>query len=100
MSSIGPPRASPASHGLPRIDAAGIAPAEMFDRQSNPARQPRELGLVVERDGQAEHGPVEQVLSVVATPLGAGGPAVIDARVRFDPHPGMPRFGAMGREPH
>jgi acetolactate synthase-1/2/3 large subunit len=32
--------------------------------------------------------------------LAAGGPAVIDARVRFVAHPGLPRFGAMGREAH
>jgi thiamine pyrophosphate-dependent acetolactate synthase large subunit-like protein len=41
----------------------------------------------------AEVGPA------LARALASGGPAVIDARVRFVPHPGMPRFGAMGREP-
>jgi thiamine pyrophosphate-dependent acetolactate synthase large subunit-like protein len=29
--------------------------------------------------------------------LAADGPSVIDARVSFVPHPGLPRFGAMGR---
>ncbi|HTU94276.1 MAG TPA: thiamine pyrophosphate-binding protein [Solirubrobacteraceae bacterium] len=43
---------------------------------------------------------VDEVGPALACALAAGGPAVIDARVRFDPHPGMPRFGAMGREPH
>jgi acetolactate synthase-1/2/3 large subunit len=41
-----------------------------------------------------------QVADALARALAAGGPAVIDARVRFVPHPGMPRFGAMGREAH
>jgi acetolactate synthase-1/2/3 large subunit len=45
-------------------------------------------------------GAVEEVGPALHRALAAGGPAVIDARVRFDPHPGMPRFGAMGREPH
>ena len=40
----------------------------------------------------------EEVAGALGRALAAGGPAVIDARVRFDPHPGMPRFGAMGRE--
>lgn len=42
----------------------------------------------------------DEVAPALDQALAAGGPAVIDARVRFDPHPGMPRFGAMGREPH
>jgi acetolactate synthase-1/2/3 large subunit len=41
-----------------------------------------------------------RVADALARALAAGGPAVIDARVRFVPHPGMPRFGAMGREAH
>ena len=41
----------------------------------------------------------EEVAGALERALAAGGPAVIDARVRFDPHPGMPRFGAMGRQP-
>jgi thiamine pyrophosphate-dependent acetolactate synthase large subunit-like protein len=41
-----------------------------------------------------------QVADALARALAVGGPAVIDARVRFVPHPGMPRFGAMGREAH
>jgi thiamine pyrophosphate-dependent acetolactate synthase large subunit-like protein len=40
-----------------------------------------------------------EVAGALERALAAGGPAVIDARVRFDPHPGMPRFGAMGRQP-
>jgi acetolactate synthase-1/2/3 large subunit len=43
---------------------------------------------------------VEEVAPALARALAAGGPAVIDARVRFEPHPGMPRFGAIGREAH
>ena len=42
---------------------------------------------------------VNEVAPALARALAVGGPAVIDARVRFDPHPGMPRFGAMGRRP-
>jgi acetolactate synthase-1/2/3 large subunit len=42
----------------------------------------------------------EQVAPALRRALDFGGPAVIDARVRFVPHPGMPRFGAMGREAH
>jgi acetolactate synthase-1/2/3 large subunit len=42
---------------------------------------------------------LEEVGGALERALAAGGPAVIDARVRFDPHPGMPRFGAMGRQP-
>jgi thiamine pyrophosphate-dependent acetolactate synthase large subunit-like protein len=38
-----------------------------------------------------------EVAGALERALAAGGPAVIDARVRFDHHPGMPRFGAMGR---
>jgi acetolactate synthase-1/2/3 large subunit len=41
----------------------------------------------------------EEVAGALGRALAAQRPAVIDARVRFDPHPGMPRFGAMGREP-
>jgi thiamine pyrophosphate-dependent acetolactate synthase large subunit-like protein len=41
----------------------------------------------------------DEVPGALARALAGGGPAVIDARVRFDPHPGMPRFGAMGRQP-
>jgi thiamine pyrophosphate-dependent acetolactate synthase large subunit-like protein len=41
-----------------------------------------------------------EVAPALRRALGCGGPAVIDARVRFVPHPGMPRFGAMGREAH
>jgi thiamine pyrophosphate-dependent acetolactate synthase large subunit-like protein len=41
----------------------------------------------------------EEVAGALERALAAGGPAVIDARVRFDPHLGMPRFGAMGRRP-
>ena len=40
---------------------------------------------------------VDEVAPALERALAAGAPAVIDARVRFDPHPGMPRFGAMGR---
>jgi thiamine pyrophosphate-dependent acetolactate synthase large subunit-like protein len=40
---------------------------------------------------------VEQVAPALQRALAAGGPAVIDARVTFEPHPGLPRFGAMGR---
>jgi acetolactate synthase-1/2/3 large subunit len=43
---------------------------------------------------------VHEVGPALTRALAAGGPAVIDARVRFDPHPGMPRFGVMGRERH
>jgi thiamine pyrophosphate-dependent acetolactate synthase large subunit-like protein len=39
-----------------------------------------------------------EVAPALERALACGGPAVIDARVRFVPHPGMPRFGAMGRE--
>jgi thiamine pyrophosphate-dependent acetolactate synthase large subunit-like protein len=42
----------------------------------------------------------EEVAPALARALAADGPAVIDARVRFVPHPGLPRFGAMGREAH
>lgn len=42
---------------------------------------------------------VDEVAPALARALAVGGPAVIDARVRFDPHPGMPHFGAMGRRP-
>jgi thiamine pyrophosphate-dependent acetolactate synthase large subunit-like protein len=41
---------------------------------------------------------VEEVGPALARAVSVGGPAVIDARVRFVPHPGLPRFGAMGRE--
>jgi thiamine pyrophosphate-dependent acetolactate synthase large subunit-like protein len=41
----------------------------------------------------------EEVGPALSRALASGGPAVIDARVRFVPHPGMPRFGAMGRKP-
>jgi thiamine pyrophosphate-dependent acetolactate synthase large subunit-like protein len=41
-----------------------------------------------------------EVAPALARALAHDGPAVIDARVRFVPHPGLPRFGAMGREPH
>jgi acetolactate synthase-1/2/3 large subunit len=41
----------------------------------------------------------EEMAGALGRALAAQRPAVIDARVRFDPHPGMPRFGAMGREP-
>jgi thiamine pyrophosphate-dependent acetolactate synthase large subunit-like protein len=40
---------------------------------------------------------VEEVGPALERALAVGGPAVIDARVRFVPHPGLPRFGAMGR---
>jgi thiamine pyrophosphate-dependent acetolactate synthase large subunit-like protein len=40
---------------------------------------------------------VEQVAPALGRALAVGGPAVIDARVAFEPHPGLPRFGAMGR---
>jgi thiamine pyrophosphate-dependent acetolactate synthase large subunit-like protein len=40
---------------------------------------------------------VEEIGPALGRALAAGGPAVIDARVRFVPHPGLPRFGAMGR---
>jgi acetolactate synthase-1/2/3 large subunit len=43
---------------------------------------------------------VGEVGPALTRALAVGGPAVIDAHVRFDPHPGMPRFGAMGRERH
>jgi acetolactate synthase-1/2/3 large subunit len=42
----------------------------------------------------------DEVVGALVRALAAGRPAVIDARVRFEPHPGMPRFGAMGRERH
>ncbi len=42
----------------------------------------------------------DQVAPALERALTADRPAVIDARVRFEPHPGMPRFGAMGREAH
>jgi thiamine pyrophosphate-dependent acetolactate synthase large subunit-like protein len=42
----------------------------------------------------------DEVAPALHRALSCGGPAVIDARVRFVPHPGMPRFGAMGREAH
>jgi thiamine pyrophosphate-dependent acetolactate synthase large subunit-like protein len=44
-------------------------------------------------------GSPQEVGPALERALASGGPAVIDARVRFVPHPGMPRFGAMGREP-
>jgi thiamine pyrophosphate-dependent acetolactate synthase large subunit-like protein len=40
----------------------------------------------------------EEVAPALARALAHDGPAVIDARVRFVSHPGLPRFGAMGRE--
>jgi len=40
---------------------------------------------------------VEEVAPALARALAADGPSVIDARVSFVPHPGLPRFGAMGR---
>ncbi len=40
---------------------------------------------------------VEEVAPALARALAVAGPAVIDARVRFVAHPGLPRFGAMGR---
>jgi thiamine pyrophosphate-dependent acetolactate synthase large subunit-like protein len=40
----------------------------------------------------------EQLAPALARALAHDGPSVIDARVRFVPHPGLPRFGAMGRE--
>jgi thiamine pyrophosphate-dependent acetolactate synthase large subunit-like protein len=36
----------------------------------------------------------------LARALAHDGPSVIDARVRFVTHPGLPRFGAMGRNLH
>ncbi|HTU28761.1 MAG TPA: thiamine pyrophosphate-binding protein [Solirubrobacteraceae bacterium] len=42
---------------------------------------------------------VDQVAPALARALAADGPSVIDARVSFVPHPGLPRFGAMGRFP-
>ena len=41
-----------------------------------------------------------EVAPALARALAHDGPAVIDARVHFVPHPGLPRFGAMGRETH
>jgi thiamine pyrophosphate-dependent acetolactate synthase large subunit-like protein len=41
----------------------------------------------------------EEVGPALARALAHHGPAVIDARTRFVPHPGLPRFGAMGRVP-
>jgi thiamine pyrophosphate-dependent acetolactate synthase large subunit-like protein len=56
------------------------------------ARIARGFGAHGERiDSPQEVGPA------LERALGAGGPAVIDARVRFVAHPGLPRFGAMGR---
>ena len=40
-----------------------------------------------------------QIGPALARALAHDGPAVIDARVRFVVHPGLPRFGAMGRIP-
>ncbi|HEY3775827.1 MAG TPA: thiamine pyrophosphate-binding protein [Solirubrobacteraceae bacterium] len=40
---------------------------------------------------------VDEVAPALARALAADGPSVIDARVSFVPHPGLPRFGAMGR---
>jgi acetolactate synthase-1/2/3 large subunit len=39
----------------------------------------------------------EEVAPALAGALSSGLPAVIDARVRFEPHPGLPRFAAAGR---
>jgi thiamine pyrophosphate-dependent acetolactate synthase large subunit-like protein len=39
----------------------------------------------------------EEVGPALARALDSGLPAVIDARVRLVPHPGLPRFGAVGR---
>ena len=41
----------------------------------------------------------EQIGPALTRALAHDGPAVIDARVRFVTHPGLPRFGAMGRIP-
>jgi thiamine pyrophosphate-dependent acetolactate synthase large subunit-like protein len=55
----------------------------------------RGFGVHAERITSADEvGPA--LVRALADP----GPAVIDARVRFVPHPGMPRFGAMGRRGH
>jgi thiamine pyrophosphate-dependent acetolactate synthase large subunit-like protein len=43
-------------------------------------------------------GRPEDVAPALARALATGGPAVIDCRTEFVPHPGLPRFGAMGRE--
>ena len=51
------------------------------------------------RPRRARDARSNEVAPALARALAAGGAAVIDARVRFDPHPGMPRFGAMGRRP-
>jgi thiamine pyrophosphate-dependent acetolactate synthase large subunit-like protein len=40
---------------------------------------------------------VDEVAPALSRALAADGPSVIDARVSFVPHPGLPRFGAMGR---
>jgi thiamine pyrophosphate-dependent acetolactate synthase large subunit-like protein len=40
-----------------------------------------------------------EVAPALARALAADGPVVIDARVSFVPHPGLPRFGAVGRFP-
>jgi acetolactate synthase-1/2/3 large subunit len=40
---------------------------------------------------------LDEVGPALARALAAPGPSVIDARVSFVPHPGLPRFGAMGR---
>ena len=39
----------------------------------------------------------EEVAPALDRALSSGLPAVIDARVRFEPHPGLPRFAAAGR---
>ena len=41
-----------------------------------------------------------EVAPALERALAHDGPTVIDARTRFVPHPGLPRFGAMGREAH
>ncbi len=40
---------------------------------------------------------LDEVAPALARALAADGPSVIDARVSFVAHPGLPRFGAMGR---
>lgn len=40
---------------------------------------------------------VDELAPALARSLAVDGPSVIDARVSFVPHPGLPRFGAMGR---
>ena len=42
----------------------------------------------------------DEVAPALERALAHAGPTVIDARTRFVPHPGLPRFGAMGREAH